>query len=313
MIREQVELKNFKKVMLVFNPSSGRQLFVDKVSKVNDIRDQLRAIVGRTALTEVYIHSFEEIIVIAQRICQENYDWVIIAGGDGTLRALTEFLVDNKKAPYLSVYPAGTVNLVAKELQMPLNPDEWIKKVSKGKVTPVWLGKANDRIFLTVAGIGIDSLIIDNVTELEKKYLSKFAYVFEGTELVKRELLWKDWQYKFQVMIDNDGVWRDAASVIVAKSRYYAGWFSLVDGASLSSPKLHVCLFQDFNKIDLLRYFGLLLTDSLVADKSVEVIEAQTVEIRCNEENFAAQLDGDSLVTSPLSLSLLPQPVQFIS
>ncbi|HIU64019.1 MAG TPA: diacylglycerol kinase [Candidatus Avacidaminococcus intestinavium] len=313
MHREHVELKKFKKVMLVFNPNSGRRLFVDTASRVNDIRNQLRELLGVQVLTEVSIYSFEEVRTIAQRICNEHYEWVIVAGGDGTLRAITEVFVENGKLPYMSVYPVGTVNLVAKELMLPADPDEWMKKVKRGMLTPVWLGQANNRVFLTVAGIGIDSLVIDKVTETEKKYLSKFAYVIEGTELVKRELLWQDWQYKFQVMINNDGIWRDAASVIVAKSRYYAGWFSLVDGASLSSAKLHVCLFHGVNKLDLLRYLGLLLTDSLATDKSVEILEAQSVEIRCNEENFAAELDGDSLVTSPLSISLLPEPVQFIA
>ncbi len=313
MLKESVDIKKFKKVMLVFNPNSGRQLFNDSASRVNEVRNLLRAILGSATLTEVAIRSFEEVRSIAKRICDEDFDWVIVAGGDGTLRAITEVFVENNKFPYMSVYPMGTVNLVAKELMMSPEPGKWVKRVSKGIAIPVWLGQANNRLFMTCAGIGIDSMVIDSVSETEKKYLSKFAYVLQGTELVKRELLWKDWQYKFQVMIDDDGVWRDAASVIVAKSRYYAGRFSLVDGASLSSPKLHVCLFRGVNKLDLLRYLALLATDTLAADKSVEIIEAKKVEIKCNIEKFAAELDGDCLVSSPLSIRLIPSPIKFIS
>ncbi|MEG1160247.1 MAG: diacylglycerol kinase, partial [Acidaminococcaceae bacterium] len=131
--------------------------------------------------------------------------------------------------------------------------------------------------------------------------------------MVKRELMKTAWQYKFQVMIDNDGIWRDAASVIVAKSRYYAGRFSLVDKASLSSPKLHVCLFTGCKRVDFLRYVALFATDMLELDRTVKIIEAQKVDIKSNVENFAAELDGDSLVSSPLSISLLPTPIKFIS
>ncbi|MGL5206926.1 MAG: diacylglycerol/lipid kinase family protein, partial [Acidaminococcaceae bacterium] len=273
----------------------------------------LKNMLGDSNFTEIGIRSFEEVRGIAKKICDEDFDWVIVAGGDGTLRAITEVFVENDKMPYMSVYPMGTVNLVAKELMMPTNPQEWVKKVSSGTVTPVWLGQANNRVFMTCAGIGIDSMVIDSISETEKKYLSKFAYVLQGTELVKRELLWKDWQYKFQVMIDDDGIWRDAASVIVAKSRYYAGWFSLADGASLSSPKLHVCLFPGVNKLNLLKYLALIATDTLAADSSVEIIEAQKVEIKCNTEKFAAELDGDCLVTSPLSINLISMPIKFIA
>ncbi|NCD08848.1 MAG: diacylglycerol kinase [Negativicutes bacterium] len=313
MLREQVDIKQFKKVMFIFNPNSGRQFFSNGLSNVNEILNLLRKKLGKQVMTEVEIKSFEEVRHVAARICDEDFDWVIVAGGDGTLRAITEVFVERSKFPYVSIFPAGTVNLVAKELMMPEDPARWMKKVEKGCATPVWLGKANNRIFLTVAGIGIDSMVIDNVSETEKKFFSKFAYVLQGTELVKRELLWKDWQYKFQVMIDDDGVWRDAASVIVAKSRYYAGRFSLVDGASLSSPKLHVCLFRGDKKIDFLRYLALIAADMLVYDKSVEIVEAQKVEIKCNTEKFAAELDGDCLVSSPLSISLLPSPIKFIS
>ena len=114
-------------------------------------------------------------------------------------------------------------------------------------------------------------------------------------------------------MIDNDGIWRDASSVIVAKSRYYAGKFSLVEGASLSSPKLHVCLFPGDKKLDFLRYLALIAADALDYDKSVEIVEAKTVKIKCDTHKFAAELDGDCLVTSPLSISLLPDPIKFIS
>ncbi len=313
MLRECVDIKQFKKVMMIFNPNSGRQLFNDRASKVNEVRNLLRGMLDNSTFTEVAIKSFEEVRSIAKRICDEDFDWVIVAGGDGTLRAITEVFVENNKMPYMSVYPMGTVNLVAKELMMPTDPEEWVKKVTNGIVIPVWLGQANNRVFMTCAGIGIDSMVIDNISATEKKYLSKFAYVLQGTELVKRELLWKDWQYKFQVMIDDDGIWRDAASVIVAKSRYYAGWFSLADGASLSSPKLHVCLFRGVNKLDLLRYLALIATDALATDKSVEIIEAKKVEIKCNTEKFAAELDGDCLVTSPLSINLIPSPIKFIS
>ena len=213
----------------------------------------------------------------------------------------------------MSIFPAGTVNLVAKELLQTSDPEKWLKRTLKGIVTPIWLGKANDRIFLTVAGIGVDSLVVHGVTDKEKKYLSKFAYVRQGSELVRKELFMRNWQYKFQVMINGDGVWRDASSVIVAKSRYYAGRFSLVDHGSLSAPTLHVCMFTGSKRADFLRYAALLATDLLSLDKTVEIIPATSVVIRSNVDAFVAELDGDSLVSSPLDISLIDRPLNFIS
>ena len=122
MLREQVDIKQFKKVMFIFNPNSGRQFFSNGLSNVNEILNLLRKKLGKQVMTEVEIKSFEEVRHVAKRICDEDFDWVIIAGGDGTLRAITEVFVERSKFPYVSVFPAGTVNLVAKELMMPEDP-----------------------------------------------------------------------------------------------------------------------------------------------------------------------------------------------
>lgn len=65
--------------------------------------------------------------------------------------------------------------------------------------------------------------------------------------------------------------------------------------------------------MDFLRYTALIAADMLTLDKSVEIYPAQQVDIRCNVKKFAAELDGDAVVNSPLSLVLLPKSLEFIS
>ena len=181
------------------------------------------------------------------------------------------------------------MNLVAKELAQKTDATSWLMRVEKGITAPVWLGKANDRIFLTVAGIGVDSLVVDMVTPKEKKLLSTCLCAPERP-CGGNEMLLHPWKYKFEVMIDGDGVWRAASSVIVTKSRYYAGRFSLVNGGSLSNPALYVILFKKDRCVDFLRYTALIAADMLSLDKSVEICKAQEVQIRCNVKNFAAEI-----------------------
>ena len=75
-------------------------------------------------------------MILQIRFVAEKVDWVIIAGGDGTIRALIEKLSNRKYVPYISVFPAGTVNLVAKELLVSNDPGKWFKRVSKGVEVP---------------------------------------------------------------------------------------------------------------------------------------------------------------------------------
>lgn len=309
----RVDIAAFQKVMIVYNRNSGKQLFASMLARVNEVKKRLKQVIDPKSLEIVEIKSFEQVEGLAARICQEKYDWIIVAGGDGTLRAIIDVFAKHEHMPYVSVFPAGTVNLVAKELLMSNDPAKWVKRVSKGIVSPVQLGKANGHIFLTVAGIGFDSLVVDNVSELEKKLLSKLAYVWQGTEMMWKEFVYSNWRYKFQVRLDDEEEWYEASSVIVGKSRYYAGRYSLFNGASLCVPQLHVAIFTGDTRADFMRYAAVIAMEALQLDKSIIIRHAQKIEIRCNVEDFAAELDGDAITSAPLQIELHPVPINFLA
>lgn len=309
----RVDIAAFQKVMIVYNRNSGKQLFASMLARVNEVKKRLKQVIDPKSLEIVEIKSFEQVEGLAARICQEKYDWIIVAGGDGTLRAIIDVFAKHEHMPYVSVFPAGTVNLVAKELLMSNDPAKWVKRVNKGIVSPVQLGKANGHIFLTVAGIGFDSLVVDNVSELEKKLLSKLAYVWQGTEMMWKEFVYSNWRYKFQVRLDDEEEWYEASSVIVGKSRYYAGRYSLFNGASLCVPQLHVAIFTGDTRADFMRYAAVIAMEALQLDKSIIIRHAQKIEIRCNVEDFAAELDGDAITSAPLQIELHPVPINFLA
>lgn len=307
------EVMQFKKVVIVYNRNSGKQLFASMMAKINEIFKRLKDQLGSKTVELREIKRFDEIPAIAQEIKDEQVDWVVIAGGDGTIRALIEQLSNRKYLPYISVYPAGTVNLVAKELLMSGDPYKWAKRVLKGVEVPVYLGRANGYIFLTVTGIGFDSLVVDNVTEKEKKLLNKLAYVLQGTEIMRKEVLFNNWRYRFEVRFDDEEEWHECSSVIVGKSRYYAGRYNLFRGASLSTPWLYTALFTGAKRADFIRYAACIAMEALGLDKDIVVRKAKRLEIRCNVEDFAAELDGDAVTTAPLSIELEEDPIKFLA
>ena len=310
---QYAEVDKFKKVVIVYNRNSGKQLFASMMAKINEIFKRLKDQLGFKTVELREIKRFDEIPAIAKEMKAEQVDWVVIAGGDGTIRALIEQLSNNNYLPYISVFPAGTVNLVAKELLMSGDPYKWAKRVLKGVEVPVYLGRANGHVFLTVTGIGFDSLVVDNVTEKEKKLLNKLAYVLQGTEIMRKEVLFSNWRYRFQVRFDDEEEWHEASSVIVGKSRYYAGRYNLFRGASLSTPWLYTALFTGARRADFIRYAACIAMEALGLDKDILVRKAKRLEIRCNVEDFAAELDGDAVTSAPLSIELEDEPIKFLA
>ena len=307
------EVMQFKKVVIVYNRNSGKQLFASMIARINEIFKRLKDALGSKTVELREIKRFDEIPAIAEALQAEAVDWVIIAGGDGTIRAFVEQLSNRKYLPYISVFPAGTVNLVAKELLLSGDPYKWAKRFLKGVEVPVYLGRANGHVFLTVTGIGFDSLVVDNVTEKEKKLLNKLAYVLQGTEIMRKEVLFNNWRYRFEVRFDDEDQWHECSSVIVGKSRYYAGRYNLFRGASLSTPWLYTALFTGAKRADFIRYAACIAMEALGLDKDIVVRRAKRLEIRCNVEDFAAELDGDAVTTAPLSIELEEEPIKFLA
>ena len=260
------------------------------------------------------VQYFEQMPKLAQQAAEENCDWVIIAGGDGTIRAFVEDMLRLDYRPYISVFPAGTVNLIAKEMSLRNEPVRWVHRALKGFVYPLYTARANGSLFLTVASVGFDSLVVDGVGALQKRLLNKFAYVLQSTQLVRRELVFSNWRYAFRVRFDDEDTWHTGSSVIVGKSRYYAGRYSLFRDAALSLPYLHTAVFPGNKRADILKYASLIALEGLDLDKGILCRRAKKVEIESVSlvEDFPVELDGDVVASTPLTLEIIDKPLLFI-
>lgn len=85
-------------------------------------------------------------------------DAVMIGGGDGTVSASAGRLMDSGKV--LAVLPAGTMNLFARSLGLPLQLEAAATALAGGKVRSVDLATANGRVFVHQFSIGLHAKLI---------------------------------------------------------------------------------------------------------------------------------------------------------
>ena len=311
--RGQVDVRQFKRVFILYNRYSGKQFFASMITRINEVYKLLKQeLAAEVELLDVKY--FEQMPELAERVVREQCDWVVIAGGDGTIRAFIEDMLRLDYRPYISIFPAGTVNLIAKEMSLRNEPGRWVRRALKGFVYPFYTARANGNIFLTVASVGFDSLVVDNVGALQKRLLNKFAYVLQGTQLIRRELVFSDWRYAFRVRFDDEDEWHTGSSVIVGKSRYYAGRYNLFQEAALSLPYLHAAVFPGNKRADILKYASLIALEGLNLDKNILCRKAKKVSIESVNlvEDFPVELDGDVVASTPLTLEIMDEPLWFI-
>jgi len=107
---------------------------------------------------------------------------VLVCGGDGTVRAAAEALIDTGVA--LAVLPTGTANLFASGLELATEPAAVIEAIVGGHLLHLDTGRCNDLTFTVMAGAGLDAAMIDEADSADgiwgKKRLGVLAYFRAG-------------------------------------------------------------------------------------------------------------------------------------
>jgi YegS/Rv2252/BmrU family lipid kinase len=110
----------------------------------------------------------------AEKAVSAAVDLLIACGGDGTVTACAEG-VAGTGVP-LALIPLGTGNLLARNVGVPMGLEEALEVALGGAQQPVDAGRVNGKLFLVMAGLGLDARMLDDTSEPLKKRLGWLAY-----------------------------------------------------------------------------------------------------------------------------------------
>lgn len=303
------DIKNqFHNIFVIFNMSSGKSVFSDSLEYVRKLVKGLRETYVQAQVHFVGVDSFAEVKIQTNLACSLRVDLLIVAGGDGTLRIVSDTVYKNDYKPTMAIFPAGTVNLVAHELDMPVDVYAWIKRIAHGKLQQIYPMYANGELFLSVAGVGIDSYVVSQVTAAEKQQFGKAAYMLHAGKLLKKE-----WRSQFKVAIDGQELKDEVASIVILHGKYYAGTYTVIPKASLADEFFYVCTFGNALATDIMKYALLLVTGSLTTDSGIKVHKAKQIVIeKVAEGSFPVQVDGDIVGQLPVEIKIANKGLTFI-
>jgi len=228
---------------------------------------------------------------------------VCAVGGDGTLRHVALALARCGRRLPLSVYPAGTVNLVHRERLFPLDPAGHALRLlgeDQGAVLhPVAL---NDTFFLACASVGPDSRAVAEVSLALKARVGKLAYAWAFARILL------DWR-RAPIRLAWEGGALDCEAFYVAKGRYYAGPWSFAPEADIAEPLLHVVALALARRRDFARFaFALWRGRRVGALPGATAFTCTALEAG-SASPLPIQADGDPVGTLPASIALHGTPL----
>ena len=286
-----------RRILAIHNPTAGWR----RPRLLRQVVDRLRE-AGREVAVVPTRHP-DHATALARAACDGRCDLVLAAGGDGTINEVLNGLRGSGLP--LAICPLGTANVLAREIGLRPRAAEVAAAVLEGRLMQAVLGLASpgegasgDRLFVQMLGVGFDAEVVARVSRPLKRRLGRWAYVLlSGGEAFR-------YGYPhFRVRLDGQEF--DAASVIVANGRHYAGPYISAPEADLRADSLEVCLFHRRGPLHAARYGMALLLGRLTRLPDVSVHRAREVEI-LGPAGAAVQGDGDLFGATPVTLRLLP-------
>ncbi|HEX9558998.1 MAG TPA: hypothetical protein VF991_21070, partial [Reyranella sp.] len=166
------------------------------------------------------------------------------------------------------------------------------------------------RCFSLMAGAGFDAKVVAGVSAPFKRRWGRAAYVWRSLIEARR---YRPVRYGVEI----DGVRHEASSVIVTRSRHYAGPYIVAPDAALDEPLLHVCLFERWGRSHTLRFGLALLLGRLPRTGGYRVVCGREVHVSvlsdAGEDGLQpVQIDGDNALTLPVSIGLAAGAVRLL-
>ncbi|MEZ5400638.1 MAG: diacylglycerol kinase family protein [Bryobacteraceae bacterium] len=283
---------------LIYNPTAGR------MQRSPDLVRRLTAAL-RSSIPDIEPAPTSrplEAVEMAARYVREGARMIVVAGGDGTINEAANGLAGTGAA--LGIVPVGTANVLACELGMRGDPVRAAASAADWQPLRIAMGRLRSgdgapRLFLLMAGAGLDARINGSVRAEVKRRFGKLAYWLAGAEMVGRRLA--------QMDVHVDGVSRRTGFALAARARNYGGELEIASRASLLKDRFELVTFRGRTSWRFPLYlFGALVGRTTVVP-GAESFFAERLELApANGERIEIQVDGEQAGTLPARLEIVP-------
>ena len=312
--------RGIHRALLIYNTASGRRRgerlaeveAAAIILKQDGINCELAPTTGRGSATE-----------LARQAVADGRQMVIVCGGDGTINEVVNGLAGSQVP--MALLPAGTANILAKELGIPWDIAAAAGMVAGGDLQRIALGLVSSgdaggerlkpaptpeagedgngrgwsRYFLSVGGAGPDGAMVHALETMAGSKSGIIDYWLEGVrQLVK---------YRFPEMrITCAGRDLKATLIVVGRTQNYGGPFCITQEANLLEDCFEIVAVSTRNRLRYLACLPALWLGKL--RQMPDIHHWKTTEVLCEpagSEEVFAQVDGEPIGKLPLRFSIV--------
>lgn len=289
---------------IIANPASGGS---QSDAALRELADTARWLTERGLPTELRLtrragHATD----LAHEAATAGYDMVIAAGGDGTVNDVIQALAGYRAA--LGVLPMGTVNVWAREMGIGLTAIEARETLLHGVRRRVDLGRAGQRYFLMMAGIGFDAEVARRVEHGRLKRFGLKLLEYLATVGILSVTRPSD---TVHITVGSRKRRAQALMVVIGNTRLYGGAMTFTQRAVADDGALDVLVIGSGGILHRLNVLGRAFLRLPAVGPRVRYERTQSLRLEAKRP-VPVQVDGEVIGYLPMTFTVAPQALSVI-
>jgi YegS/Rv2252/BmrU family lipid kinase len=270
-----------KKVRFIINPRSGTNSKADLPGLIKRLLDP-GEFDSEICFTEYPRHAYE----LSRSAMESGFDFVAVAGGDGTMNEAASALVRSNTT--LALLPCGSGNGLARHLEIPLDLSRAIRLISSGKTMKIDTFTAGPFTGIGTFGIGFDAHVAHLFSKSIKRGYSTYV------KLVLREFS----RYpgiRSELEIDGKQFAEQVFLMTFANSSQFGNNAVIAPHADLTDGLIDLTLVRPFPWYAAPHLIYRLSANRLHKSKYYTCLQGSSIKVR-NQGLIKAHIDGEPVL-----------------
>ena len=233
---------------------------------------------------------------------------VIIAGGDGTISAAAEALAGSDKA--IGTLPFGTMNLLAKDLGVPTDPDDAIVALADADIVSIDLGEVNGRTFLCNSMLGGPARLAER-RERNRAHMGLIGWWRHG--LASLKAMYRYPPLRIGLDLGDGPVTLRSKAVVVACNPYDESFGHVLTRSRLDGGELTVYAARRLSVWPLIRFSTRMALGRWTDDPDLKTHNVKELTVTSRSKLIRVMNDGETrLEPPPLRYRILPKALKVL-
>jgi YegS/Rv2252/BmrU family lipid kinase len=291
-----------KKALLYYNPNSGNGLF----------KNHLDTVISKFQAKKIFLAPVragkpDALDVILQNIDQQEYQQIIVAGGDGTINVCVNAMIRNNVDLPLAIFPSGTANDFAHYFELPLDINAMIDVALGNCYTCADVGAVNGKYFINVAAMGTLVDVSQKTDPEMKNTLGIISYYLKGiTEFPNLK------PAPVSLTSEEYTGTESMFFMLVMNGRSAGGFKRISPDAMINDGLFDVMLFREMPIIDFAPLLISIVQGNHTENKNVLYFRTARLVLE-SDVDISTDIDGEKGEKFPLTFEVLPGKLKILT